>query len=53
MSLACQDVFASPLSTPFPSLRDVQRTAVRLAGQVVETPVWRWQTGIVAEALRA
>ncbi|CAG1017491.1 threonine dehydratase [Burkholderiaceae bacterium] len=57
MSLACQDVatspLSSPLSSPFPSLHDVQRTAARLAGQVLETPVWRWHTGIVAQALSA
>jgi threonine dehydratase len=35
----------------FPLLQDIQRTARQLAGQVLETPVWRWQTGIVCDVL--
>lgn len=35
----------------FPTLEQVRRTAERLAGKYLETPVWRWQTGIVEEAL--
>lgn len=48
MSLApaAPDAFASP----FPSLDDIRRTADRLAGRILETPVWRWQTGIVEES---
>jgi len=34
-------------SSPFPSLDQLRRTADRLCGKVLETPVWRWQTGIV------
>lgn len=37
--------------TPFPSLDDIRATADRLAGKVRETPVWRWQTGAVANRL--
>ena len=32
------------------TLQDIQRTAARLTGQVLNTPVWRWQTG-AAQAL--
>jgi threonine dehydratase len=39
------------LASAFPSLDDVRRTADRLAGKVLETPVWRWRTGIVEQAL--
>jgi threonine dehydratase len=42
---------AGTLSDDFPTLDQIRRTADRLAGQVLETPVWRWQTGIVQEAL--
>jgi threonine dehydratase len=33
--------------SPYPLLRDVEEAALRLSGQVLQTPVWRWQTGIV------
>lgn len=33
------------------TLQDFQKTAVRLRGQVLTTPVWRWQTGVVQAAL--
>ncbi|MET0334825.1 MAG: threonine/serine dehydratase [Rhizobacter sp.] len=33
---------------PYPRLHEVERVASRLAGQVLQTPVWRWQTGAVA-----
>lgn len=33
--------------SPYPFLRDVEDAAGRLAGQVLQTPVWRWQTGVV------
>jgi len=39
------------LASAFPSLDEVRRTADRLAGKVLETPVWRWRTGIVEQAL--
>lgn len=35
----------------YPTLDEIQRTARRLAGKVLETPVWRWRTGIVDQAL--
>ena len=37
--------------TPFPSLDDIRATADRLAGKVLATPVWRWQTGAAATRL--
>src|SRR5512139_3221337 len=33
---------------PYPRLHEVERVAARLAGQVLQTPVWRWQTGVIA-----
>jgi threonine dehydratase len=33
------------------TLQDFQQTAARLQGQVLTTPVWRWQTGVVQTAL--
>jgi threonine dehydratase len=47
MSLADPDA----LAFAFPTLKEVHQTAVRLAGKVLQTPVWRWQTGIVGQAL--
>ena len=35
----------------YPTLDQIHRTAERLAGKVLETPVWRWRTGIVERAL--
>lgn len=35
----------------YPSLEQIRRTADNLAGHILHTPVWRWQTGIVEEAL--
>lgn len=44
--------FASAVPpSPYPALQDIQHTARQLAGQVLETPVWRWQTGIVCDLL--
>ena len=43
-----------PVSAPtptYPRLHEIERTAARLAGQILQTPVWRWQTGVVARAL--
>lgn len=34
-----------------PSLPEIREAARRLAGRVLTTPVWRWQTGVVATAL--
>lgn len=56
MSALVQDTaVVSPLlrsssvdGSPFPRLHEVERVASRLAGQVLQTPVWRWQTGAVA-----
>lgn len=38
----------SPAEPPHPRLHEVERVALRLAGQIMPTPVWRWQTGVVA-----
>jgi threonine dehydratase len=39
---------ASPSTdSPYPRLHEVERVAARLAGQVMQTPVWRWQTGVI------
>ncbi len=35
----------------FPALQAIERTAARLSGQVLHTPVWRWQTGVVERLL--
>src|SRR6185369_3213046 len=35
----------------FPSLDELRATAERLRGRVLETPVWRWQTGAVERQL--
>ncbi len=35
----------------YPTLQQMQQTAERLAGKVLETPVWRWQTGAVERSL--
>lgn len=37
-------------SFDFPRLHEVERVASRLAGRVLQTPVWRWQTGAVARS---
>ncbi|GAA0741408.1 pyridoxal-phosphate dependent enzyme [Ideonella azotifigens] len=36
-------------STAHPLLCDIERTARRLAGQVLHTPVWQWQTGAASQ----
>lgn len=48
-----REAASSPASSPspFPSLREIGATAERLKGRVLETPVWRWQTGAIARAL--
>jgi threonine dehydratase len=33
----------------YPTLAQIRATAERLAGKILDTPVWRWQTGIVEE----
>ncbi|MEO8151827.1 MAG: threonine/serine dehydratase [Rhizobacter sp.] len=38
-------------SAAYPRLFDIERTAARLAGQVLQTPVWRWQTGVINQKL--
>lgn len=51
MSALHQDGATLPVSSPLPSyprLHEVERVALRLAGQIMPTPVWRWQTGVVA-----
>ncbi|HSW03005.1 threonine ammonia-lyase [Aquabacterium sp.] len=40
-------------STPYPSLDALRANAQRLRGRVLETPVWRWRTGIVEQRLSA
>ncbi|HEX8602884.1 MAG TPA: threonine/serine dehydratase [Pseudoduganella sp.] len=35
---------------PYPSLPEIRATAGRLADKILHTPVWRWQTGVIAEA---
>jgi threonine dehydratase len=47
MSLTSGDAAAST----YPTLQQVRQTADRLAGKVLETPVWRWQTGEVERSL--
>jgi threonine dehydratase len=32
--------------SPYPLLQDIESAAGRLAGQVLQTPVWHWQTGV-------
>src|SRR5260221_4134990 len=34
----------------YPTLNEIRRAAERLAGKILETPVWRWQTGIIEES---
>ena len=45
------DVSAYPSYPSYPTLDQIRRTAERLAGKVLETPVWRWRTGIVERSL--
>jgi threonine dehydratase len=45
--------FPVDANAPYPSLFEIEKTAARLAGQVLLTPVWRWQTGIVEQVLDA
>ena len=33
----------------YPSLAEIRATARRLDGKILETPVWRWQTGVVEQ----
>jgi threonine dehydratase len=33
----------------YPSLQQIRDTADRLAGKILHTPVWRWQTGVMEE----
>ncbi len=33
----------------YPSLAEIRATARRLDGKTLETPVWRWQTGVVEQ----
>lgn len=41
----------SPVAGSYPSMREIMDTADRLSGKVLQTPVWRWQTGAVDEVL--
>jgi threonine dehydratase len=36
--------------TPYPTLPEIRSAADRLAGRILATPVWRWQTGIIEKA---
>ena len=47
MSFAVAD---TPVSD-HPTLERIEATARRLAGKILETPVWQWRTGIVEQAL--
>jgi threonine dehydratase len=53
MSLLAPDAVASavPVVAAYPRLHDIEHTAQRLAGQILQTPVWHWQTGVVAKTL--
>ncbi|HET7795343.1 MAG TPA: pyridoxal-phosphate dependent enzyme, partial [Rhizobacter sp.] len=42
---------SAPSLLPFPRLFEIERTAARLAGRILQTPVWRWQTGVVTREL--
>ncbi|NRF69322.1 threonine/serine dehydratase [Aquincola sp. S2] len=50
MQALMQDAAAASF-TAYPSLDELRATAARLQGRVLRTPVWRWQTGVVAERL--
>jgi threonine dehydratase len=60
MSALLQDAAAAPVSSPsspsakaelpYPRLHEVERVALRLAGRILPTPVWRWQTGVIARS---
>ncbi|MBC7993504.1 MAG: pyridoxal-phosphate dependent enzyme, partial [Rhizobacter sp.] len=49
MSLSAPDALASVAA--YPRLHEIEHTAARLAGHILPTPVWRWQTGAIAQAL--
>ena len=51
MNAATSTPVSSTSEAAYPSLDQIRRTADRLAGRVLETPVWRWQTGIVERSL--
>ena len=34
--------------SPYPLLQDIEGAEKRLAGKVLQTPVWRWQTGVAS-----
>jgi len=48
MSLLAPDAVAS---AAYPRLHEIEHTAARLAGHILPTPVWRWQTGAIAQSL--
>ena len=37
------------MTPSYPSLAEIRDTARRLQGKILETPVWRWQTGVAEE----
>ena len=43
------DSTADSPAPAYPTLPRIGQAAARLAGKILETPVWRWQTGIAAE----
>ncbi|WP_280154422.1 pyridoxal-phosphate dependent enzyme [Piscinibacter sp. XHJ-5] len=43
MTFTATDAFASD----YPTLAQARQTAERLTGRYLETPVWRWRTGVV------
>ncbi|MCW7542107.1 pyridoxal-phosphate dependent enzyme [Aquabacterium sp. A7-Y] len=51
MSAVVTDTPPAAVASPYPSLAEIRATAARLEGKVLHTPVWRWQTGVVADSL--
>lgn len=49
----CDATASSSETVPYPTLQQMRQTAERLAGLVLETPVWRWQTGLIARTPQA
>lgn len=41
----------TPDTHAYPTLQQIRKTADRLTGKVLHTPVWRWQTGIIEQSL--
>ncbi|CAN7674204.1 threonine ammonia-lyase [Duganella sp. LjRoot269] len=41
------------MTLSYPSLAEIRDTAHRLQGKILETPVWRWQTGVIEQQFAA